>query len=101
MLYRFQCEKTDSGYRADTTHADELTMAKTGYQTWWVPEAKADLKILRAQHQRVFKGNQLAIVDGYIKVAVLDGEKAQTPAITYPSFKQYQATLPPKTMIGI
>ena len=56
-------------------------MAKTGYMTTWVPVDKADLKACLAQHQRVFPGNQLAIVDGYVKVAVDDKEQKDKNAI--------------------
>ena len=49
-------------------------MAKTGYTTYWVPEIFADRKACLAQHQRTFKGNQLAIVGEMVKVAVLAGE---------------------------
>lgn len=49
-------------------------MAKTGYTTYWVPQVSADMIACRAQHQRVFRGNQLAIVAGMVKVAVKDGE---------------------------
>lgn len=57
-------------------------MAKTGYVTYWVPQASADLKALEAQHQRTFNGNQLAIVGGMVKVAVLDGETPPKGAVT-------------------
>lgn len=55
---------------------------RTGYTTRWVAEAGADKARLRAQHQRVFPGNQLAVVRGYIKVAVLDGETHPAGSIT-------------------
>ena len=57
-------------------------MAKTGYTTYWVPETGADLRALLAQHQRTFKGNQLAIVEGYVKVAVMAGETPPKNATT-------------------
>lgn len=55
-------------------------MAKTGYTTYWVPQGSANISACRAQHQRVFRGNQLAIVAGYVKVAVLNGENAPAGA---------------------
>lgn len=55
---------------------------KTGYTTYWVPEELADREACLAQHQRVFPGNQLAIVRGMVKVAVLDGETPPEGATT-------------------
>lgn len=54
----------------------------TNYTTYWVPQAGSDLEALRAQHQRAFPGNQLAVVGGYIKVAVPDGETPPPGAVT-------------------
>ena len=55
---------------------------KTGFTTYWTPQKGADTKALKAQHQRCFPGNELAIVNGYVKVAVLDGEKPPLGATT-------------------
>ena len=57
-------------------------MAKTGYTTYWVPENGADLQALKAQHNRTFAGNQLAIVAGMVKVAVMNGETPPKGATT-------------------
>lgn len=51
------------------------------YTTVWIPEAGADKKALLALHQRVFPRNALAVIDGYVKVAVPEGEAAPTGAI--------------------
>lgn len=51
------------------------------YTTYWIPVAGADLEALRAQHQRAFPGNQLAVVGGHVKVAVLDGETPPPGAV--------------------
>jgi len=45
------------------------------------------MKVLKAQHQRVFKGNQLAVVEDevrgkLIKVAVMNGETAPVESNT-------------------
>ncbi len=55
---------------------------KTGYQAYWVPQAGADLKKIKEQHNRTFPGNQLAVVEGMVKVAVMDGETPPTGATT-------------------
>ena len=55
---------------------------KTGYLTYWVPEKGADLAKLKAQHNRTFPGNQLAIVEGMVKVAVMNGETPPKGATT-------------------
>ena len=55
---------------------------KTGFTTYWIPQASAGLKALKAQHNRCFPGNELAVVEGFVKVAVLDGEKPPKGATT-------------------
>jgi hypothetical protein len=49
-------------------------MARTGYTTYWVPQASANMAALRATHQRTFPGNLLSIIENMVKVAVLDGD---------------------------
>lgn len=71
-------------------------MAKTGYSTWWVPEKQADMKQLLVQHQRVFPGNQLSVIEGFVKVAVLEGDTPSLFAISYSDFLAYIESLPPK-----
>lgn len=63
------------------------------YTTYWVPEAGADLVALKAQHNRVFAGNDLAIVAGFVKVAVAEGESPPQGATT-------SAPNPPDPMEG-
>lgn len=48
------------------------------YTTHWLPVEGADLTVLRAQHQRAFPGNELAIVNGLVKVSVPEGETLAT-----------------------
>lgn len=55
---------------------------KTGFTTYWVPERGADLAKLKAQHNRTFPGNLLAIVQGMVKVAVMNGETPPKGATT-------------------
>ena len=55
---------------------------KTGYTTYWTTQNGADMKALKAKHERCFPGNELAVVNGYVKVAVLDGEKPPIGATT-------------------
>lgn len=65
---------------------------KTGYKTYWVPVVDANLKALKTQHNRCFPKNELAVVSGYVKVAVLDGEAVPknattvTPKLVYPKW---------------
>lgn len=70
---------------------------KTGFSTFWVPEYGADLAALREQHQRAFPGNELAFVNGYIKVAVLDGEDPPKGAVTSEQFFGEAKNVPPVT----
>ena len=65
-----------------STDAPATNIVKTGYTTYWTPEKSADLKSLKEQHNRCFPGNELAIVEGYVKVAVMDGEKPPLGATT-------------------
>lgn len=65
---------------------------KTGFTTYWVPESGADLKALEAQHQRTFKGNKLAIVSGFVKVAVLDGDTPPKGATTQVPVSKFDMT---------
>jgi len=52
------------------------------FTTYWIAEELADMDACLAQHQRVFKGNQLAIVGGFVKVAVAEGEEPPKGATT-------------------
>lgn len=64
------------------------------YAIYWIPEAGADLVALRAQHDKAFPGNELAIVGGYVKVAVLDGDTIPANAITTDQVRIEWAKLP-------
>lgn len=66
---------------------------KTGFTTYWVTQAGADMATLKAQHNRTFPGNLLAIVEGKVKVAVMDGEAPPPGAsTTKPTIKQSPIT---------
>ena len=69
---------------------------KTGYTVRWVKESEADKTLLKAQHQRTFPGNELAIVRGYVKVSVMDAETLPLKSISMDSVKAEWAKLPPE-----
>lgn len=60
---------------------------KTGYATYWVPQSGADMVTLKAQHNRTFPGNLLAVIEDqnstrFVKVAVMDGERPPSGSTT-------------------
>ena len=52
------------------------------YTTYWIAEELADMDACLAQHQRVFKGNRMAIVSGFVKVVVAEGDEPPKGATT-------------------
>lgn len=64
------------------------------FTNYWVPESLADMAALRTQHDKAFPGNELAVVGGYVKVAVIDGDTVPANAITTDQVRIEWAKLP-------